>query len=678
MPVLQQWGRIALCVFLLTSVLAPGALAQRSDVQKLLDEAARLRAQRRNLEAMGAYQEVLNQDPGNYEAVVQMGYLLEQQESIEEAVKWYQTALDLDPRRNDTLFIYLGMAQKQLGRYDESTLTFERFLTVHQRNDYLVRTAKRQIEGNRLAQQLATQPEEWAYTDLRINSEASDYDPVIFRDGDNTFLIFASHRKEATGEEGDEVFGEPKRSDLFATQIRDDSTFGRVENLGRAINSIASDGSPCITPDGLTMYYTICGGGRLGKQDGCSIYQSTYDPDTKEWSQPEPVEGINGTREVVVNNRGKTERIPTYDTHPSLTPDGNIMYFVSDRDGGMGQTDIWFSRRTGNSWSEPQNCGNVINTEFHENQPNIGPDGQTLYFASDGHPSLGGYDIFYSTGRESNWNSPRNMGKLNSSWDDFTVQWLEQDSVGYLVTNRPGGRGRDDIYLIQRIVPEVIELAVQGFVRDDNTRQVIPASDVELAIISGETVTVLDTFNTEADGQYRFDLEKGNRYRLVAVAPEYLTGEEFVATIDATKIKELDRDVDIFLERVEIVKPIVLQNIYYDYDKAELRPESVQELDRLIALMRDNPGISIQIGSHTDTNASEAYNDGLSERRAASVVNYLLANDIPPTRITSRGYGESQPLIYPELSDEDEQANRRSEFRIIALDPETPDRGDDD
>jgi peptidoglycan-associated lipoprotein len=204
-------------------------------------------------------------------------------------------------------------------------------------------------------------------------------------------------------------------------------------------------------------------------------------------------------------------------------------------------------------------------------------------------------------------------------------------------------------------------------VRDAATKLPIPFATVTLYEMKGGQLIPLDTFNTDQSAQYRFALQPGKDYKLIGNAPEYLANEVQVSTRDATKSMDLEADIDIYLDRIEIARPIVLQNIYFDFDKYDIRADAAPELDRLAVLLERNPTLRILIGAHTDTNGSEAYNIKLSNNRAKAVVNYLKQKGIDPKRLTWIGYGESQPLIYPELSDADEQANRRAEFRIMSI-----------
>ncbi|MEN3040738.1 MAG: OmpA family protein [Bacteroidia bacterium] len=661
---------------ILAPVIGAIAFAQSSKVRKLLAEADKEYYLYRNPEkAAELYKEVLSLDANNQYAAYRLARCYWYINETDRAVEAYQKALSINPEVNDTIYLDLGIAQKKLGRYKEAQQSFGEFLRRHKTQDILRKQAEIELEGCKLAEKLlAEQPDYELRSLVAVNSQVSEYAPTLFVVKSDTFLIFTSHRTGGQSTARFPEYGEPTYSDLWVVQLKSDTAFlgrvvGKVQNLGKKVNTAANDGGAVIAPDGLTMYYTICGQGKYRKYWGCSIFRSTFDPQKKEWGPFEKIEAIAGKREVQVNSKGKKKLVPTYDAQPTLTPDGNIMYFVSDRDGGLGGTDIWYAQKVGNEWSAPVHAGKIINTPFNEIYPHVGRDGKSIYFASDGHPGMGGYDIFRAEGRLASWQQPKNLGApINSSYDDFSLFWIKQDTIGFVASNRPGGRGRDDIYLVKRIFRPKIELAVQGTVRDASTKLPIPFATVTLYESREGKLVPLDTFNTDQSARYRFTLEPGRDYRLIGNAPEYLANEVAVSTRDATRSMELEADIDIYLDRIEIARPIVLQNIYFDFDKYDIRPDAAAELDRLATLLQNNPSLRILIGAHTDTNGSEKYNIRLSENRAKSVVKYLADKGISPRRLTAVGFGESQPLIYPELSDADEQANRRAEFRILGLD----------
>lgn len=658
--------RILFILVIAFSAYQPELLAQQNHkVKHLLKKADHLFMRRHSAEAAEVYKEVLKLDPTNTYAMRKIARCYWYMHQLDDCIKWYEAVINQDPEHNDTSYFDLGLALKREERYAEAKSAFQTFLEKYDHNDHFKQQAELEIKGCDYAEVAKKEDPKYMITEINVNSAAGDFSPIIYSVKGDSFLIFTSHRPGTKGK--NDKFrenGELRFSDLFIAKRETDSTFSKVENLGKRINTKANDGNGVISPDGKTLYFTICGKGKKGKHHGCSIYQSTFNEESKTWGKGSLVEGINGQHEVVVNSRGKVKKVATYDAQPTLSPDGSTMYFVSDRPGGEGELDIWYSQKIGNAWGTPVNCGKTINTPFNETHPHIAKDGKTMYFASDGRLGFGGYDIYYAEGNLSTWNEPKDLGYgPNSADDDFSVYWLFQDSLGYFASNRPG-KGSDDIYMMRFIYRPPIELSVHGVVRDKKTKQPIPFATVTLFKIQEGNLIPVDTFKTDQTAAYKFPLEKETDYKVVGNAPEYLANEEMVSTKGIKVTTDLEKDIDIFLERIELGKPIVLQNIYYDFDKSDLRPESKAELDRLVKLLNDNPTITIQIGSHTDTNGSEKYNIKLSQRRAKSVVDYLIQAGIDKDRLESFGFGESQPAVYPELSDSDEQANRRTEFRI--------------
>ncbi|MCS7074096.1 MAG: OmpA family protein, partial [Bacteroidia bacterium] len=655
--------------------------------EKILKEADRLYRVRDITDAVKLYEEYLKANPNSLHAVYRTARCYTFMHNNDEALKWLTTAKEMlnDPanakvREDSTLIFEYAMALKKAQRYEEAKSAFDEFLKYYKGDDFYRNQVKNEKTGCDDAIEVMRKNEqpEYRIVELPFNSASGDFAPASYVVKTDSFIIFTSHRAGSKGKRTFKENGEERFSDLWIVKKDSDSTFGAPENLGKKVNTKANDGGAVISPDGMTMYYTICGGGKYKKFWGCSIYMSRYNVEAKAWGKFEKVEELNGQRQERINTRGKTKMVPTYDAQPTLTASGDTMYFVSDREGGFGETDIWYSvRKKDSAWQKPINCGGLtaedlkagnkkgINTPGNEIYPYIAPDGKTLYFASDGHKGLGGYDIFMATGAGSSWSAPQNLGMpINSSYDDFALIYTNKstgDSSVYFSSNRPG-KGRDDIFGAKRIPRPKCEATVFGNVRDKETKQVIPFATVTLFKSDNGRLTPIDTFKTDQSGAYRFTISIGTDYKVVGNAPEYLANEERVTTsgIDCGKTTtstadlkvtftngtysyEIPKYIDILLERIEIDKPIVLQNIYYDYDKTDLRPESKAELERLAKLLTDNPSITIQLGSHTDTNGPEEYNIALSKGRALSVVDYLV-NDlkIDPYRLSYFGYGESE------------------------------------
>ncbi|GGI28629.1 OmpA family protein [Pedobacter mendelii] len=354
--------------------------------------------------------------------------------------------------------------------------------------------------------------------------------------------------------------------------------------------------------------------------------------------------------------------------HAALSTDEQTLYFVSDRPGGQGGTDIWYSElNQEGKWGIPQNAGATINSVGDEMFPTIALDG-TLYFSSNGLPGMGSLDIFSSKGSKSQWAKPLNLRyPINAAGDDFLFNPTEltDDAVsGYFSSNRKGGKGGDDIYSFNSIKPKII-LALSGIVINKKTLENIPEANVTL--YKGDKLVVAKQSTTDK-GTFFFELDKETDYQVVGQKEKFFSDSAFVSTKGIKKSDTLK--VILRLEPLfEVGKIIVLENIHYDFDKDNIRPDAAKILDGLVQIMRDNPTLEIELGSHTDSRGVDAYNLDLSQRRAKSAVNYLVSRGILRSRMTYRGYGETKLLNRCsngiKCTEEQHQANRRTEFMIL-------------
>jgi outer membrane protein OmpA-like peptidoglycan-associated protein len=354
--------------------------------------------------------------------------------------------------------------------------------------------------------------------------------------------------------------------------------------------------------------------------------------------------------------------------HAALSTDEKTLYFVSNMPGGLGNTDIWYSElQADGKWGTPQNAGAAINTAGDEMFPNINADG-TLYYSSNGLPGMGGLDIFTATGSKGQWSKPINLRfPINSPGDDFSFisnTPNENDSYGFLSSNRKGGIGEDDIYSFSHIKPKIV-LALSGTVINKKTGELIPAANVTL--FSGNRKIVAKQSSTEL-GTFFFELDKETDYQVLGQKEKFYSDSALVST---KGIKVSDTlNVTLRLEPLfEIGKVIVLENIHYDFDKDNIRPDAAKILDELVRIMRDNPTLKIELGSHTDSRGVDIYNVDLSQRRAKSAVNYLVSRGISRDRMIAKGYGETQLLNRcsngVKCTPAEHQANRRTEFKIL-------------
>lgn len=356
---------------------------------------------------------------------------------------------------------------------------------------------------------------------------------------------------------------------------------------------------------------------------------------------------------------------PSYSvSHPTLTEDGKVMYFISNMPGGLGGTDIYYSINTGNKWSTPINLGATINTSKNEFFPFLHKDG-ILYFASEGHAGYGGLDIFYSKFENGAWTRPINMGKpVNSSYDDFGLILDKDKNNGYFSSNRPGGAGNDDIYRL--ISSEYLENnktnILKGTVSDKNTNEYIKNASITISDQNQNPIEVQTDHLGFFEVTLPINFEKGHVF---TTSPQY-----FPVDIQIASSKDIP-SLNIQLQRIELNKSIVIPNIYYEFDKADISISAAKELTKLYQLLTINPSWIIEIGSHTDSRADAKYNTKLSENRAQNVIKFLISSGISKNRLYAKGYGES--ILLNDCSDkvkcsEDQHAiNRRTEFKLIGF-----------
>ncbi|MDE6296338.1 MAG: OmpA family protein [Muribaculaceae bacterium] len=494
-----------------------------------------------------------------------------------------------------------------------------------------------------------------------FNSRRSDFAPMYLDKELNT-IYFTSSTEKATGTNKSEITG-TKKTDIFFSKKDEQGRWGKPEPAEGSLNTDHEEGIVSFSPDGQTMYLTVA---RRAPEADTSVEIYTSRRSDATWSEPQKFEITADT-------------LSAYG-HPAVSPDGTYLYFASDMPGGYGGKDIWrinLKERSGSL----ENLGSQINTPGDEMFPYLRTD-SLLYFSSDGHPGFGGLDLFKarlnSTGDR--W-SIENMGMpINSSGDDFGITYGLGES-GFFSSNRGDARGYDNIYSFE--YPEV-KVTISGMVIDKDEE---PVPNAVIRIVGDDGSNQKEV--ARDDGSFRFKLERGVKYVMMAGAKGYLNvKQEFESDMEE---EDADYEVDFMLAAIH--KPQVVENIFYDFDKASLRPESKEALDEMAQMLRDNPNVTIEMGAHTDRKGSEDYNINLSNRRAKSVVDYLVSAGISPTRLTWKGYGETVPKKvtkrinreYPQfpeetvldepfietLSEEDQEAadqiNRRTEFQVTSI-----------
>ncbi|MGN1254332.1 MAG: OmpA family protein [Prevotella sp.] len=445
-----------------------------------------------------------------------------------------------------------------------------------------------------------------------LNGRRADYSPALL--GDNADEIyFTSTRKEAEGEDLSGITG-MKPGDIFHSSKDDKGKWSKPEAV-TGVNTAYDEGACCFTPDGHEMYLTQCSTDPSFPRYAKIVKSSRADAS---WSKPTAVEISKDTLSSFA--------------HPAISPDGEWLYFTSDMPGGKGGLDIWRVRITSHGLGGVENLGSPVNTEGDEAFPTFRPNGD-LYFSSTGHPGLGGYDIFIAHTDKNGKVTLSHPGyPLNSQGDDFGMTFEGVHNRGFFSSNRGDMRGWDHLYSF--VNPE-IEQTVKGWVYEMDGYE-LPQAQVYCVGDDGtnEKITV------RSDGSFTKALNPGVSYLFLASCKGYLNHKEEVKALKAPKES---RDTTLQFALANISAPVLIDNIFYDFDKATLRDSSKTALNQLIGILNDNPNITIELAAHTDYVGSAAYNKGLSQRRAESVIKYLIAHGIAADRLTPVGYGKERP-----------------------------------
>jgi outer membrane protein OmpA-like peptidoglycan-associated protein len=493
-----------------------------------------------------------------------------------------------------------------------------------------------------------------------FNSRRSDYSPMLFGDQYDQ-LYFTSTRNEAQGDELSGITG-VKPGDIFYSEKDDKGHWGRPQTIESGLNTEFDEGTPAFSPDGREMYITQC----------------TTDPSYPRYAK------------IAVSNRadaswGKATPLEiSRDTlssfaHPAISPDGNWLYFVSDMPGGKGGLDIWRVRLIGGTTGGVENLGEPINTPGDEEFPTFRPNGD-LYFSSNGHGGLGGLDIFIAkVGKDHKFHLEHPGYPLNSQGDDFGCTFEGPHNRGFFSSNRGDARGWDHIYSFE--LPEIVQ-TVKGWVYEMEGYE-LPAAQVYMVGDDGTNLKL----SVKGDGSFEQVIKPGVDYIMLASCKGYLNHKEELKVDSVSESKEYTLQFPLASIRV----PVMIDNIFYDFDKATLRPESKKALDELVKLLNDNPNVTIELSAHCDYKGPAEYNKKLSQERANNVVAYLTEHGIAKDRLTPVGYGKEKPKTvrkkltekYPWLKENDvltedfikkldkdkqeicNQLNRRTEFIVL-------------
>ncbi|MDY4843892.1 MAG: OmpA family protein [Prevotella sp.] len=576
--------------------------------------------------------------------------------STQKAISAYRNALRYNVATLDDRLDYARLLLKN-GEYKRALAEFE-LLNDSMPNNVLVRNG---LLSAKMAPKWKEQGSDYNVKKMtEFNSRRADYCPVLAGDQWDR-LYFSSTRNDALGDELSGITG-AKPGDIFFSDKDDKGKWSKPQTIESGLNTEYDEGACCLSPDGSTMYLTQC----LSDASYPRFAQIvTAQRSDASWGKTTP---------LIITN----DTLSSY-AHPAVSPDGEWLYFVSDMPGGKGGLDIWRMRLTANGPVGVENLGEPINTPGDEMFPTFRPNGD-FYFSSDGHPGFGGLDIFIATvGEDGKYHLSHPGYPLNSQGDDFGMTFQGQLNQGFFSSNRGDGRGWDHVYSFYN--PEIVQ-TIRGWIYEQDGYE-LTAGEARIVGTDGTNLRL----GVRGDGSFEYVVKPGVDYIILAMCDGFLNHKE---EIHVDSVKE-SKVYDLQFPLASISAPVLIDNIFYAFDKATLLPESKNALDSLILMLNENPNITIELSAHTDYRGAEDYNKKLSQKRAESVVKYLINHGIAADRLTAVGYGEEKPKTirrkvaerYPWLKENDvlteefilklkpEQQetanalNRRTEFKVL-------------
>ena len=633
---------VMLCVMTLTvagqtySTGSNSALRRMEKARKCLEERDLSCAEESLLKAIKA-------DPEFVEALQLMAQLCYDQGRIVEAIGYYRRSLEVAPEAFPNGYRILAALTFSIGDYRETLRLTDRFLAfppgeVNNRADAL-----RMKKSSLFALEALEHPVPFTPENLgdSVNSPYNEVWPSL--SVDESILMFTVMVPVQGAREGSPLVQE----DIYVSHKTDNGWSGR-QAAGAPLNTPDNEGAQTMTADGQVLYFTGCN--RMDGKGRCDIYRSDRTPNG--WSRP-----VNLGAPV---NSGYSEK------HPAISADGRRLFFASDRPGGKGSYDLWVSTWTGREWGAPVNIGDSVNTPWMEQSPFLHPDQQSLYFSSDGWPGMGRGDLFMTTEKgDGTWKTPVNLGTpINTFNDEIGLAVNAEGDRAFFASDRETGTDTD-LYafdLPARVKPLPVSY-MKGRVYDSRNMRGLASRMQLIDLSSGEVV--METETSAGKGDFLLSLPSGRDYALNVSAEGYLFYSGHF-TLKNTHVLAAPLQQDVPMERVAAGSRMVLNNVFFGVDSAQLKPESRVELDQLAGFLEEHPRLNVEIGGHTDSTGTAAYNQELSERRAAAVVEYLISKGIPKERISAAGYGDRQP-VGDNATEKGRAMNRRTELRILQI-----------
>lgn len=561
----------------------------------------------------------------------------------------------------NTLHLQYARTLHKAAKYKEAAIQYEEFLKLFPDNAF----ALNGLEGTKLAAEWKASPTPYEIKRMSLfeTSKGGEFSPALLPPN-YEHLYFTANHKDATGDTISKITG-TKNNDIYMSRLDENGAWMKPEKIKSPINTSFDEGVVSFSKEGTTMYYTY------SRQDTINntfpeIFVSERSGGS--WAAGSKLDIYRDTTRIYA--------------HPSLSPSGKWLYFVSDMKGGYGGKDIWRARMAGGNVDYIENLGPQINTAGDDMFPSVRSD-SVFYFSSDGHPGMGGLDIFRAVYNEQRkeWTVENLKSPINSESDDFGITFEGNKEAGFFSSNRDDARGLDHIY---SFIYPIFKAKVEGYIVDTDDEFI---HDAMIRIVGNDGT--INKIPGKENGTYSVNVQRGVEYVLLGSAKDHLNTKMTLKTAD------IKRDstylVDFILTPIN--KPVVLENIFFDFDKSDLKPEAKKDLNGLIELLVLNPNVSIELSSHTDRKGSDEYNDKLSQRRADAVVEYLIKGGIAKARLTSVGYGKQKPKtvtrsvvkkydflhegeilneafiesLTPEQQNIADQINRRTEFKVVSI-----------
>ena len=642
---------------LLTVVQGQEYSTQNKKAIKLYERAMETLYQGKNDAAMNGLEQVLQEDDGFLEAHLVLADLMSNIDlaSMEEngepsrhyrdeAKRHYRAVVESKSDFFAPAWVNLGKLELYDRNYDEAIKCFETYLELDKRENENELDAKRGLKTARFRKEALAHPVPFDPQNLgaAVNSRDDEYLPSLTADGQTLVFTRRFPRKATT------TANTKEEEDLYVSTLNN-GQWSRAERMPEPVNSTDNEGAQCISQDGRIMFYTACnrndGGGR------CDLYMCVNK--SGRWSKP--------------RNLGSAVNSGAWEGQPTFSIDGRTLYFVSNRKGGHGGMDIWKTTFDGGQWTAPENLGPEINTEFDEMSPFIHFDDHTLYFSSNRPEGMGGMDLFVAK-RDDNgrWTQPTNLGyPINTEGDDNNLIVSADGRTAIFASQRDGGQGKMDLYSFELPVESRPTVAICFKGRVSNAKDGQPvASDIRIIDLANGT-TVANTSSDGKNGLYIVSLPAGKDYAFHVTANGFLFHSQNVEKNNENGNEQWQPiTVDIALHPIESGERIALRNVFFETGRWEILPESEYELAKVVDLLTKNPTLKIELGGHTDNVGRPEANQRLSEQRAKAVYDYLINKGIPSDRLSYKGYGETQPVATND-TDEGRRENRRTEIKVM-------------